>query len=399
MKGFPLFHRSMHDSLAKRSIIFMVIGLLSWSFCPIVFAQITYPYANKDFELHYKNLQKNFTQLLSGVTLRNVVDRIAVSANVPIWIDRRVDAEMIVSMQATNESYQAAIDRLLTDNNLDMTWIGSVPCICNSNDTDRINYAYWQIAICRRGELVAKASDPWKWTGPAEPKQLVKEFTRLAKLNVQGIEAVEHDLWNAKQLPKLDVATVMTLLLAGHDLTLISNNDGTIRIEAIPESIPSVVFAYEPSFLEAINKDAYTTWTAQWTDEAEWRKQANRNWLRASVAAHRSLYTTSIDPLNVVESTAAPEAANQADMQRLKKLQRKRFTTRLRGQLVKILPAVLSQVELNWDSNQLSEDQGNQVIDVEAKEMDIDQLLAAIGEAAGLIIRRDQLTVTIEAQP
>ncbi len=77
------------------------------------------------------------------------------------------------------------------------------------------------------------------------------------------------------------------------------------------------------------------------------------------------------------------------------KLERSRFTTRLRGRMIDILPTFFKQLKLDWNQAELSQQLGEQIIDVDAKGLTIDQLLNAISESAKCGIKRDGMKITI----
>ncbi|HEY6565641.1 MAG TPA: hypothetical protein VIY86_14225, partial [Pirellulaceae bacterium] len=67
-----------------------------------------------------------------------------------------------------------------------------------------------------RGTLLRK--EAWSWPRLATPRSLVGQLALAASLNVTNLDAIPHDLWDARSLPAMTWSQKATLLLFGFDL-------------------------------------------------------------------------------------------------------------------------------------------------------------------------------------
>ncbi len=173
-------------------------------FKPILFAQITHPYANGAFEANHKKLQKNFELLLAGVTLRTALDQISSNSGVVVWLDRRVDGEQVVDIRGdATMTYEQTLQELAEKNNLNYTWVGTTPYLCRQEDAQQVDLTYWQVATIDEGSLLKKSSLNWQWNNGEEPRKLLERIATDHALEIDQLERIDHDMWMESSLARL----------------------------------------------------------------------------------------------------------------------------------------------------------------------------------------------------
>lgn len=358
---------------------------------PSLFAQITHPYANSSLATNHKKLQKNFELVLSGVTLRNAIEQISQNCDALIWLDRRIDGEQVIDIQEVGITHEQAVDKILEVCKLHRVWVGTIPYICSVEHLDQVEFNYWNIASQQGCSLTKQNCANWSWATPAVPSSLIQQFSQANNIRIQGLEQIEFDQWSSKAMPPLDAATNIALLLSGFGCTLKAIQKNEWKIEPLVEAQLDATYAYESKFLQSIKPDKIQAWRATWEGKSTWKKQSNQHWLNAPLRAHRDLYVSSLD---LPPPAVAPVKSDSA---KLKNLERKKLTVRVQGRLVDVLPKILAPLDLVYSADELKGPIGDVVIDIDAKELKIDQLLQAIAESAKCVITRDKLKVTIKS--
>lgn len=164
--------------------------------------------------------------------LRDSLKSLAGDQGVAILLDRNVDPGSKITMLDRGLTLSQVLDRLADRNGLAVCYIGPVVYVA----PPEIAAAATTLADVRREEarkLSAAAfsriarRQACRWEMLAEPRTLVKQAADEYGLRVEGLERIPHDLWPAADLPPLDLAERLTLLLSGFRLTFAWSADGT----------------------------------------------------------------------------------------------------------------------------------------------------------------------------
>jgi hypothetical protein len=186
-------------------------------------------------------------QLASGFTwgempLRQGLDNLSRSNRVAIWLDRRVDPDQKVDIQITEMPLLAALEKLAQKLDLAAARVGPVVYL----GPPRIEKLGTLAAMKRQESETLPAAtrrrmaelSPTDWEELAQPRQLIEQTATRCGLRSFYLEQVPHDLWPARQLPAMHGAELLTLLLAGFDMSFEYAPDGSaIRPIAMPERI------------------------------------------------------------------------------------------------------------------------------------------------------------------
>ncbi len=379
-------------SLAKQCVVLVMIWCVLIALSPSLFAQITHPYANSSLVTNHKKLQKNFELVLTGVTLRNAIGQISQNCEALIWLDRRIDGEQVIDIQEVGITHEQAIEKIVDLCKLQRVWVGAVPYICSAEHRNEVEFIYWSIASQQECWLTKQNCASWSWSTPSEPRALIQQFSQANQIRLEGLEQIELDQWSSKSIPPMDAATNLALLLSGFGRTLKAIRKNEWRIEPIVEAELDATYVYETKFLQSIKADKIQAWRTDWEGKSDWKKQSNQHQLKAPFEAHRDLFVSS---LNLPPPAPAPVKSDSA---KLKNLERKKLTVRVQGRLVDVLPKILVPLDLVYSPDDLKGPLGESVIDIDVRELKIDQLLQAIAESAKCVVTRDKLKVTIKAK-
>jgi hypothetical protein len=168
---------------------------------------------------------------------------LAKSTQVAVFLDRRVDPEQPIDLEAADLPLSQVYRQLAAEADCGVAAVGSVVYLGPRSTTTKLS----ALAALRRQEAGATPaaarskllrSEAWQWEEATEPAQLLADLAQQGGVTVANPERLPHDLWGAGDFPPLAWAERMTLLLAGFELTFAFENGGeTIRLEDMPASV------------------------------------------------------------------------------------------------------------------------------------------------------------------
>jgi hypothetical protein len=190
-----------------------------------------------------RQLEQPVTIAWSNVSFREAIASLSESQSLAVVIDRRIDADHPFSMQVTGDPLRIVIAKIAERKGIGSSVLGSIVYFGPKNAAESLK----TLAAMRRDDVLKFApglkkllaqSRPIEWDDLAEPRQLITALAKEARVNVEGIAKVPHDLWPANRLPSLPWCDRMTLLLIPFGLTYQVAEDGrSISIIPIPEAI------------------------------------------------------------------------------------------------------------------------------------------------------------------
>jgi len=206
------------------------------------------PKAHDSFDWHTGGRFRQQLESTIGLTwsenpLRPAVTNLARSQRVAIFLDRRVDPSVRINLAVADGSLDQALRKLAGSLNLEVSYLDPVVYIGPSYVAIRLA----TVAANRRedvGRLKPAAQSPWlrvtswSWQRLATPRDLINELARETGCRIVNVEEVPHDLWPAADLPPMQAADRLSLLLAGFSLTYELSQDGTaVRFISLPEEV------------------------------------------------------------------------------------------------------------------------------------------------------------------
>jgi hypothetical protein len=159
-----------------------------------------------------------------GVPLRETLDRLRQTFKVAVFVDRRVDPNTRVTLDIAAASADQALGGIADSCGLDVARIGKLLYIGPASAAGRLR----PLVNLRMREAAKLPADlrnavqkrqPLTWPRLSEPRQLVATLAEQNGWRIVDAEKIPHDLWAANDLPELNLAEQLTVLLMGFDLT------------------------------------------------------------------------------------------------------------------------------------------------------------------------------------
>jgi hypothetical protein len=185
----------------------------------------------------------------SGNPCRAALRNLAVNQRTAIWLDRRMDPDQQLTLQASDITLDELCQRIAQRASMGVCRLGPVIYFGPTSTTQVLA----TVAAVRRQELdeqklsqiaperkrKMQAEKPLAWPRLSTPRDLIQALADEVGLRVIKIEAhIPHDLWPEVQLPALPWSDRLTLLLAGFEKSYSLNlADETIEFISLPNPI------------------------------------------------------------------------------------------------------------------------------------------------------------------
>ncbi len=174
--------------------------------------------------LQRKQVQRSVSIQWERVPLRDVVARVAKLFDETVFIDRRVDPDLRVTLELEATSIDDVLRSIVEAQSLGMSRLGSARYLGPRNAAEHL-----RTVSVARGEEIARLNRAERadlerkqrltWPRLSEPRELVVLLAQQRGWRISRAERIPHDLWAAGALPELSAAEQLTLLLAGFDLS------------------------------------------------------------------------------------------------------------------------------------------------------------------------------------
>jgi hypothetical protein len=159
-----------------------------------------------------------------GVSLRDAIARLRPLFDQPLFVDRRVDPELRVSLDIEAASAEQVLNALASEHQLGVSRLGRVLYLGPVAAAAQLK----QIAVLREKEAARLQSDlrtslaeqsQLSWPRLSEPRQLVISIADQRGWRLANPEKIPHDVWDAGELPELTAIERLSLLLIGFNQT------------------------------------------------------------------------------------------------------------------------------------------------------------------------------------
>lgn len=168
-------------------------------------------------------LDAPLTASWQGVPLRDWGTRVANAAAVPVVIDRRLDPDTPITLDAQDEPLRGVLGKAASAVRGDVAVLASHVRLVPAGGAGPLLAA----ERARRSEIAklpARQRPPldaprdWAWADGARPTELVATSAKRSGLALEGLERVPHDHLPAATLRGLTAAEAVDLVLAHYDL-------------------------------------------------------------------------------------------------------------------------------------------------------------------------------------
>jgi hypothetical protein len=179
-----------------------------------------------------------------GIPLRDAVTRLnAVSESVVVFLDRRADPSERIDLTLQSASVRRVVDELGAKCSLGVSQWDELIYLGPQERADQLA----TLAAIRRQEVAGLAADVRRslskrkrinWPRLTEPRELVVQLAQEHGWRVAGSERIPHDLWAAGRLPTSALSDQLTVLLIGFDQTFrVRPHESVIEIVPIAKSV------------------------------------------------------------------------------------------------------------------------------------------------------------------
>lgn len=158
------------------------------------------------------------------VPLREAIGRLREFSGDTVFVDRRIDPTMRVSLDIVAGSAEEVVAALANGKDLGVARLGSVVYLGPSASAEQLR----ALAAARSQDAIRLPAGvrraiterrPINWDRLAEPRRLVESAVQERGWRVINPDAIPHDLWSSGHLPALSLSDELTILLIGFDLT------------------------------------------------------------------------------------------------------------------------------------------------------------------------------------
>lgn len=168
--------------------------------------------------------QRTATIHWQRVPLRDAIGRLHALFDDTVFVDRRVDPNMRISLDVEATSAEEVIAAIAIGRDLGTARLGRVVYLGPSGAANQLP----AIAAARSREVARLPAESrtlltqrqaTNWPRLSEPRALIASIVEHRGWRLANADTIPHDLWSAGQLPGLTFAEQLTVLLIGFDLT------------------------------------------------------------------------------------------------------------------------------------------------------------------------------------
>ncbi len=304
------------------------------------------------------------------IPLRHMLQALAQSQRVAIFLDRRVDPDQPVTFDAGGDSLAVVLARLTGQLQLGHCLVDSTIYIGPQDTTAKLATVA-EVLHQFLGQLPepfnkqAARRVAMKWDRLASPRPLVAEQLRQAGIQVAQPESIPHDLWAAGELPPMPLAHRLAILLAGFNKTFtVAGDPPSMSLFPMPEEVT----------LRRVYRKTVTTKNFQRIREFFPDLDVTRGDGELTAVGrqedHRQLAR-----LLRGEQVTAPRAGPVNKRYRLKVEQ---------VSIQQVLEAIARQDGLELDADEESRKRWDKLIDLDARDVPIEKLLQMVLSPASL---------------
>lgn len=320
-----------------------------------------------------RRLASPVTLAWEDVPFRYAQQRLAETQMLDLWIDRRVDPTLTLTLDESSVPLSKVCDEIASQLKLgwvscgDVVYVGPPAAVGELRTLRALGRdAVDSLSPVQKQKWLAPS--PWEMPSLAEPRQVVEGVVSGAGMKLLNPEAIPHDLWRGRKLPAMSPADQLTLLLVGFDLTWQIDPAGkgvrVVPIErpvAIEREIDGEALARKAAELASRDK------------QVTLRREGGRVFLSAPVEQHHQLAGK---PVQKARRPAPRSEGKQV------------YSLTIREQpLLPLLEQLAKKLALELEiAEELKQDStlAMQRVSFTVSEVPLEELLAAIAEAGGV---------------
>ena len=371
---------------ATLSLIAMVVFV---GFPMYAFSQsaITHPCMSASAISIQQSLQAPCEQVVENASLESLLDSISSAYEIPIWCDRRIARDTVVTVEKKDETLESFLSRAIEKVDAVLLPLAGVVMVVPKSECDAIEAAHWRLAVSLAANTMRPmGTKPLGWPDGSVASTVIQEFASRCVPDANLTFKTEHDIWRAFEFRKpTTAATIGTCLLSGFDLCL-ADQDGKLTVAPISAADSKVDWIYSTDEIEKkIGQSAWKTWRQRWTDATVSKSTKPSGWrVTATVASHRDL----IRPMIPKKKWDKPKASETG-------LDKKGFSGALEGELELVIRSLAAQTKLDFHPLPLPAILESKKVKLKLNKTSLDDILKEITNQCGVRFKRDGQKVEI----
>lgn len=332
-----------------------------------------------------KALQQPIGVSWSGTPVREAIAGLSRSQRVAVLIDRRIDPSRKIELTLGDVPLEEGLRKIASQLNAGYCQIGAVAYLGPADTAARLR----TVAELRRGDVrklsSSSGSSPaairrWQWDDLTTPQDLLAELEGESNIKIQGVSEIPHDLWAAADLPAMPWSDRLTLIAAQFAMTFeVVPGQSMVRLVPLPEQV-----AIERTFMVGRQAEQLAQQFQTSFPNAETEVQGNRLKVRGSWEDLESIAATL--------ANRKPSRQPSSDSKKVHSLKLRR--ARLDQVLTKLEELSLT-FEVDQQALRQADIRMDTLVSIDVKNADLDELLRAVLEPAGLAFRRSGQAVEV----
>ncbi|MFP6691662.1 MAG: STN domain-containing protein [Pirellulales bacterium] len=340
-----------------------------------------------------RHLNSPVSNTWSGRELRTALSSFSKQYKILTFLDRRVNPGRIVQMSVQNVTLASMLQRLASEHNLGLTWIGPVAYFGPAETTDRLR----TLAFLRQEEIRKSPASRRKalqqphavrWQELATPREVIAGVAAKYGATVVNPDELPHDLWAAGELPPMNLAEQLTVLCAGFEMTFRFDPAGTkLQLQPIPARV------YIDRFY-SVGRQSPQVLISEWqkaVPDATIKMSGSRIGVRGTLEEHEQIAAFRGGSQVATSDPQSPQPTKDGKA--------KKYDLRTEAplnQLLKTLAAAES-LEIRRDEKAIAaaEIDMDQVIKLEAVDLTLEQIIAQVLGEAGLAYKREGRVIRV----
>lgn len=182
----------------------------------------------------------SFSASWTEAPLRDRLKAFAKQQKIAVFVDRRVDSNLLVSVTGTRITVEQFLWKVAEESDLgvcrieDFYYVGPV-------ETAAVLPHVWKPLkklsrqLSKSSKIDWRKNSPMKFHGIVEPKTILSRMATENQFSIKNPEELQHDVWPGFELPPLALDTRVSLMLVGFNQWMERSGDGAeIKIVEFP---------------------------------------------------------------------------------------------------------------------------------------------------------------------
>lgn len=317
----------------------------------------------------------------SNVSLRQSLTRFCKAQKLAFVLDRRIDPDQKIDLAFEDVPLEEALKRIAAKLDVGVTMVGPVAYFGPKQAAENVRTVV-AMRIQDATSLPPAARKHWiqlrplKWPEATSPSELLVALGRENGLEIRGLEQIPFDLWAEGDLPTLNLAERLSLLLIQFDLTFEISADG--------KSITLVPFPADPKIERTYNVAGAAQETAR-----RLRENAMLAGAEITTTGNRLLVRARQEDHDAIRELLAGRPVTRSNV---RQTTRQVYTLRVNLAAGKLLDQLAKRLEIevkiDRDAIAAKGISLDQEVQVDVKQVTADQLLRAVLDPVGLTFKR-----------